>query len=84
MARYAPPREPGGVASNISRENADEIFVVVVAGELFVMTFPERMPTVMTTSKTAASANLTEYGTIHGAFFFSSSAVRAMTLVANP
>ena len=84
MARYAPPKEPGGVASNISRERDDAMFVVFVVAEPFVMTFPARMPTVTTISKTAASANLTNNGTSHGAFCFSSSVARAMTLVAKP
>lgn len=68
----------------MSRESDDAMFVVFAVEELFVMTFPARMPTVMTMSRTAASANPTKNGTSQGAFFFSSAAVRAMTLVAKP
>jgi hypothetical protein len=54
------------------------------ACELLVMARPARIPTVMTTSRIAASANLMESGTSHGDLFFSKSAVLTMTLVAKP
>ena len=84
MARYALPREPGGVASNMSRESDNAMFVDFTARELFVMTFPARIPTVMTMSKIAASANLMDRGTTQGIFSFLNAAVRAITRAANP